>query len=79
MSNIKALEGQWYRDRVTHDQFCVIAVVEDDHWIDVRDEYGEIDELDFEEWESMDLEMCAAPVDWTLNRDDHFDEDDARP
>lgn len=66
MRNLRAREGQWYADRATHDVFCVIAVDEDDGYVDVRDSYGDIDEFDLEEWRAMDLELCSAPKDWNL-------------
>jgi hypothetical protein len=75
-SIVKALEGQWYANRSTHDVFCVIAVDEDDGLIDVRDGYGDIDEFDFDEWESMDLVMCTSPETWRLSLDDLDEEDE---
>lgn len=75
-SSVKALEGQWYTNRSTHDVFCVIAVDEDDGLIDVRDGYGDIDEFDFDEWESMDLVMCTSPETWRLALDDLDEEDE---
>ena len=76
MSILKALQGQWYANRSTHDVFCVIAVDEDDGLIDVRDGYGDIDEFDFDEWESMDLVLVSAPETWQLRFDDLDDEED---
>jgi hypothetical protein len=70
MSSPKVVEGQWYSDSQHHDWFCVIAVDEQEGLIDVRDGYGEIDELDFDEWESMGLELCAIPPAWTDALDD---------
>lgn len=75
MTTMKAREGQWYADRSNHDVFCVIAVDESDGLIDVRDRYGDIDEFDLDEWDAMDLELCAAPQDWGLALDDHPLED----
>ena len=72
MGRLKVSEGQWYADRVTHEIFCVIRVDDADGLIDVRDGYGEIDEFDFDEWELMDLEVCAAPSGWI---DDGADDD----
>lgn len=78
MSNVKALEGQWYSDRSTHDVFCVIGIDESEGLIGVRDGYGDVDEFDFAEWESMDLVLCAAPNEWAMDdtvddeMDDHF-------
>lgn len=65
MSNIEAREGQWYRHRANHEMFCVIAVDEAQSVIDIRDGYGDVDELDFDEWDVMDLELCAAPDHWS--------------
>jgi hypothetical protein len=61
MGGVKAVEGQWYTDRASSDLFCVIAVDDIDGFIDVRDGYGDIDELDLAEWEAMDLVPCGAP------------------
>ena len=65
MSNVIAREGQWYTHRFSNEIFCVIGVDDAHGVIDVRDSYGDIDEVDFEEWETMDLELCAAPNGWT--------------
>ena len=70
VGRIKASEGQWYADRVTHEIFCVIRVDDADGLIDVRDGYGDIDEFDFDEWDHMDLEICAAPSDWKVEEDE---------
>lgn len=70
MNRMKAREGQWYADRSSHDVFCVIAIDELDGLIDVRDRYGDIDEFDLNEWERMDLQLCAAPEDWELRLDE---------
>lgn len=56
--------GHWYLDRAKHDFLCVIDVHEEDGIVDIRDEYGDIDEIDFEEWETMDLVLCATARDW---------------
>jgi hypothetical protein len=75
MSGIKALEGQWYADRAYHDFFLVIAIDESDGLIDVRDRYGDIDEFDLDEWDSMDLVLCAAPAEWDPGAEDDDDSD----
>jgi|GEM_PF-2428429 uncharacterized protein DUF6763 len=64
MSEINAREGQWYVDRANHEFFLVIAIDESDGFIDVRDRYGDIDEFDLDEWDAMDLVVCAAPTEW---------------
>ena len=61
MRNLKALEGQWYMHLWSRETFCVIGVDEDFGVVDIRDENGDVDEFEFDEWEAMDLEVCAAP------------------
>ncbi|HEX7013321.1 MAG TPA: DUF6763 family protein [Steroidobacteraceae bacterium] len=78
MRSIKAREGQWYADRMSHEMFCVISVDEADGWIDVRDRYGDIDEFALDEWEAMDLEVCAAPPEWSAPRPEPQDPEETR-
>ena len=79
MSEIKAREGQWYADQVSHEFFLVIAVDESDGLIDVRDRYGDIDEFDLDEWDAMDLVLCVAPAQWQAGMDDGEDTDELAP
>jgi hypothetical protein len=58
------IEGRWYTDASHQDAFWVIAVDEQERVVDVRDGFGEIDELDFDEWESLGLELCSSPPEW---------------
>lgn len=64
MRNIQAHEGRWYADCRSRETFCVIYVDQAHGVIDVRDYDGNVDELDFDEWESLDLELCTAPDVW---------------
>lgn len=73
MQNVKAREGQWYLHRVSRESFCVINVDEAHCIIDVRDDSGDIDEFDFEEWATMDLEMCRPPCRWLALNDEAED------
>jgi hypothetical protein len=74
MSTITAREGQWYTDRTHHEFFLVIGVDESDGLIDVRDRYGDIDEFDLDEWDAMDLVLCAAPREWASEDEDEDEE-----
>jgi hypothetical protein len=76
MSDIEARAGQWYADRTNHEFFLVIAVDESDGLIDVRDRWGDIDEFDFDEWESMHLVLCSAPAEWDGELDNDAEEAD---
>lgn len=75
MQHVNAREGQWYLHRVSRESFCVINVDEVHRIIDVRDDSGDIDEFDFEEWAAMDLEMCLPPVGWVALTEDEDDSD----
>jgi hypothetical protein len=46
------------------DFLCVIGVHDDEGVVDIRDEYGDVDEIEFDEWETMDLVLCATPPEW---------------
>jgi hypothetical protein len=75
MSSTKACEGQWYVDRAHHEFFLVIGIDESDGLIDVRDRYGDIDEFDLDEWDSMDLVLCSAPAAWEWDAEDEDTEE----
>jgi hypothetical protein len=77
MNNLNLVKvGDWYLDRDKHDFLCVIGVHDEEGVIDVRDEYGDIDEIEFDEWETMDLVLCATPREWKLSdADDDFSDD----
>jgi hypothetical protein len=75
MSGPRVRVGDWYLDRDKHDFLCVVDVHDDDGVINVRDEYGEIDEIEFDEWETMNLVLCSMPRDWQRDETD-YDSDD---
>jgi hypothetical protein len=79
MSSTPVREGQWYTDRTHHEFFLVIGIDESDGVIDVRDRYGDIDEFDLDEWDSMDLVLCSAPGQWNNEWDADEEEDEPRP
>ena len=68
--------GDWYLDRDKHDFLCVIGVHDDEGVVDVRDEYGDVDEIEFDEWETMDLVLCSTPRDWKSGSEWEADEPD---
>ena len=66
---------QWYLDPKSDRSFTVIDFDEEEGVIEIQYFDGEVDELDFEEWEEMSLEEVAQPEDWTgpmdeVERDD---------
>lgn len=66
--------GNWYKDNEER-IFEVVTFDEDDNYIEVQYFDGEIDEIDFEAWETLSVENVAPPEDWTgpfdeIERDD---------
>lgn len=78
MSRPSVNVGDWYLDREHYDFVCVVDVDEDEGVIDVRDEYGQIDEIDFEEWANKDLVLCSNPRVWKDAQQDDEDEEELR-
>jgi hypothetical protein len=68
--------GDWYLDRDKHDFLCVIGVHDDEGVVDVRDEFGDVDEIEFDEWETMDLVLCSTPREWNSGVESESDEAD---
>ena len=66
--------GEWFKDAEGH-IFEVVAMDEEENHIEIQYFGGEIDEMDFEAWESSVVEMVEQPEDWSgpyddLERDD---------
>ena len=76
MTNPKVSVGDWYLDRDKHDFLCVIGVHDDEGVVDVRDEYGDIDEIEFDEWDTMDLVLCSTPREWKTGAEWELEEAD---
>jgi len=71
---IRPVVGEWYKDTEGH-IFEIVAMDEEDNFIQIQYFGGEIDEMDFEAWESTVVEMVEQPEDWSgpyddLERDD---------
>lgn len=72
--------GDWYLDRDQHDFLCVVGVHYDEGIVDIRDEYGDVDEIGFDEWEVMDLVLCSTPREWKSEADREAEElDETEP
>ena len=57
MINVIPREGRWYAYRGSREMYQVINVDDSDRVIYFQDTHGDIDEVDFDEWYSMDLEL----------------------
>jgi len=64
----------WYRDVETDELFLVVAIDEDEGFIEIRTADNELDEIDLDVWREMDLEESEEPDDWR-EEDEDDDED----
>lgn len=59
MNNVIPQEGRWYAYRGSREVYQVINIDDSDRVIYFQDSRGDIDEVDFDEWYSMDLELLT--------------------
>ncbi len=71
MNNVIPQEGRWYSYRGSRELYQVINIDDSDRVIYFQDSRGDIDEVDFDEWYSMDLELLTD-----LNELEGFEEDE---
>ena len=71
MTNVIPQEGRWYAYRGNRELYQVINVDDADRVIYFQDSRGDIDEVDFDEWFAMDLELLTD-----LEELDHLSEDE---
>lgn len=61
---------QWYRHRDKGEMLRVVAVDRAAGLIETQNFDGDIEEMDFDAWRDMDIELAEAPEDWTGPYDD---------
>jgi hypothetical protein len=71
MFNVIPQEGRWYSYRGNRELYQVINIDDSDRVIYFQDSRGDIDEVDFDEWFAMDLELLTD-----LEELDHLTEED---
>lgn len=57
--------GNWYRRIDNADEFEVVAIDEDSGSVEVQFFDGDVSEFGPDEWKAFDLEIIAAPEDWS--------------
>lgn len=63
-TDLEPLEGYWYYDREHDRRFEVIAVDEIENRIDIQDFDGDLDEISFDLWSGLTLEIAEPPEEW---------------
>lgn len=74
MYNVIPQEGCWYAYRGSRELYQVINIDDVDRVIYFQDTRGDIDEVDFDEWYAMDLELLTDLGDF-----EQFADDDEEP
>lgn len=57
--------GSWYQDQIEERLFEVVAIDEETDSIDIQYFEGEIQEYDYETWQSLEVVNAEPPEDWT--------------
>lgn len=57
--------GQWYLHRDKGEPFQVVGIDDADGTVEIQSFDGDVDELDLDEWHSMEIEPGEPPEDWT--------------
>jgi len=74
--------GQWYESLEDEETFQVLSVDEDSELIELQYEDGDVEEIDYETWQELDLELTEEPEGWSGSDDDDeesgedFEDDD---
>ena len=68
--------GKWYESLDDEEVFKVLSVDEDAELIELQYEDGDIEEIDYETWQELDLELTDEPEGWSSSDDDDEDDDD---
>jgi hypothetical protein len=68
--------GQWYESLDDEEVFRVLSVDEDAELIELQYEDGDVEEIDYETWQELDLDLTEQPEGWTASDDDDDEDDD---
>ena len=68
--------GQWYESLDDEEVFQVLSVDEDAELIELQYEDGDVEEIDYETWQELDLELTEQPEGWSPADEDDEDEDE---
>jgi hypothetical protein len=68
--------GQWYESVDDEEVFQVLSVDEDAELIELQYEDGDVEEIDYETWQELDLDLTEEPEGWSGSEGEDDDEDD---
>ena len=70
------VRGQWYENLEDDDLFQVLSVDEDAELIEIQYVDGDIEEIDYDTWQELDLDLTDEPEGWTGSEEEDLDEDE---
>jgi len=70
------LPGQWYKSLDDEEVFQVLSIDEDSELIELRYEDGDVEEIDYETWHELDLNLTEEPEGWSGSEDEEEDDED---
>jgi hypothetical protein len=68
--------GKWYESLDDEEIFRVLSVDEDAELIELQYEDGDVEEIDYETWQELDLELSQEPEGWSGSEDEEDEEED---
>jgi hypothetical protein len=68
--------GQWYESLEDEETFQVLSVDEDSELIELQYEDGDVEEIDYETWQELDLDLTDQPEGWSAADDDEEDDEE---
>lgn len=68
--------GQWYESLEDEETFQVLSIDEDSELIELQYEDGDVEEIDYETWQELDLDLTEEPEGWSGSEDDDEDEEE---
>jgi hypothetical protein len=68
--------GQWYESLEDDEDFQVLTIDEDSELIELQYEDGDVEEIDYETWQELDLDLTEEPEGWSGSDDDDKDDEE---
>jgi hypothetical protein len=68
--------GQWYESLDDEEVFQVLSIDEDSELIELQYEDGDVEEIDYETWQELDLDLTGEPEGWSGSEDEEDDDED---
>ena len=68
--------GQWYESLEDEETFQVLSIDEDSELIELQYEDGDVEEIDYETWQELDLDLTEEPEGWSGADDEEEEEEE---